>query len=386
MRKKAIRKVCTGKNEYYVYDLDEDAFGKRKRLYGKTEAELKEKIEQAEKEKELKLNYQKPRSDLLKDYIIFYFKNAIGNVPAKRLKHYLHLSENAIFGSEIDKNITEISAMDFQDFLEKMNEKYSGESVKEIYEILSSSFDFAEKNGKDISDFSEVKIPERKSGRIVTEYILSPDEIVNLIEFCKQDKCTRYGKTELVVVFALMTGLLISEIQGIRVNDIDYDKKTLSMVKRGKKKLFPLSDECVSWLKEMQETGFIRSNQTAENNDADAENKGKSSVTDTEDKKNNGVTGISSYTYIDFEDNPLLFSGSRAEMPTQQAIQCTLSAIVKRCGLPKGVTGKTIRKAVIVRELSSGTPAEKLKERYGYRNVETVLSIYDEYTIRQVLF
>ena len=29
---KTIRKVCTGSNEYYVYDLDEDFLGKRKRL------------------------------------------------------------------------------------------------------------------------------------------------------------------------------------------------------------------------------------------------------------------------------------------------------------------------------------------------------------------
>lgn len=53
MRKgtKTIRKVRTRNNEYYIYDLDEDIYGKKPRLYAKTEEEMKEKIKQAEEKK-----------------------------------------------------------------------------------------------------------------------------------------------------------------------------------------------------------------------------------------------------------------------------------------------------------------------------------------------
>ncbi len=60
---KKIRLVNTRGNEYYVYDLDEDMFGKKKRLYAKSEEELKAMIEKATEEREDALMKQKPQGN-----------------------------------------------------------------------------------------------------------------------------------------------------------------------------------------------------------------------------------------------------------------------------------------------------------------------------------
>ena len=139
MRKgtKKIRKVNTGLKEYYVYDLDEDAAGKRKRLYAATESELKEKIRKAEEERQLHLSYQKPEDLLLESYVKFYFKNTIGNVPSSNIKRSLQVFQSVVFPSEINKDITTISVEDIEKFYKGLVEKYSSESIELIHEYLS---------------------------------------------------------------------------------------------------------------------------------------------------------------------------------------------------------------------------------------------------------
>jgi integrase/uncharacterized protein (DUF433 family) len=377
MRKKTIRHVFTGKSEYYVYDLDEDAFGKRKRLYAKTEVELKEKIKEAEAERQLKLSFEKPRSEKLKDYVVYYFKNAVGNVSAKTLKHLIFLAENAIYGSDVDKDISLISAEELQDFLQRANEKYPRETAREIFEILHKAFDLARESDIAVQDFSTVQLPEQRPPKSVVEYIMSPEELDSLVQFCIQDRCTRYGKSELIILFALFTGLMMSDIQKITVADLSLDEKLVHLKKRTGYKQFFLTDECVNWLRDMQKIGFI-------GKEVDGESAQNEEEGDGQVYQDILLSPANSKRSV--EGSPLLFGGSRTAMPTQQSIQCTLAAITKRCGLPRGITGKTVRKAVIVKELARGTSAEFLKEQYGYKNTEVILSVLDEYSVRRTLF
>lgn len=371
MRKgtKGIRKVSTGTNEYYVYDLDENVFGKRKRLYAKTEGELKKKIKDAEHERDMLLSACKPKKNALADYVRYYFKNAIGNIPSRKIRQLIILFERTVFGSEIDRDISTIQEKNLQDFYDILIEKFPLESVKNIDAILRKTFELSNQEGITNFDFKQVTVPEKNAQEVIINYILSPEEFKNMLSFCIADNCTRYGKNELLIVFCMMTGLKLSTIKTLTIKDFDLEKGTVY----AEGKTYYLSEKCVSWLEQQASDGAISLPVvTTDSENMDSEN------TDSDE----GI-GIARYTYM---QDTVVFTNSHGTSPTLQSIQSTLSAVTKRCGLPKGVTGKTLCKSYVISELENGTTVEQLCERLHYKKRRSVIDIQDEYEIRKALF
>lgn len=358
MRKgtKKIRKVFTGSNEYYVYDLDEDAFGKRKRIYGKTEGEVRQKIEAAMEEKEVMVSAYKPKTKKLSDYVMYYFKNAVGKIPSRDIKRLIALFERAVFGSELDRDIDAISETDIQEFYTALVEKFPLASVKDIDAVLRKTFELSNAEKVTSLSFDNVSIPVERA-KAATDYIMTPEEFEDMLSFCIADNCTRYGKNELIIVFCMMTGIKLSALKTLQIKDVDIENGTLSCEGRD----IPLSERCVSWLRQCADAGLLF---------ASAE-LGKDS------------TGISRYTC---KENDLLFINSNGVSPTLQSIQTTIFSITKRCGLPKGITGKTLCKSYVISELERGTTEEELCRRLGYRTSRSINDIRDEYEVRKILF
>lgn len=333
MRKgtKRIRKVCTGSNEYYVYDLDEDALGKRKRLYARTESELKEKIEQAGKERQLSLAAQRPAGTQLSECANFYFKNAVGKIAATDIKRLVVLFSNTVYGSMIDKNINTVTAEEIQNFLNKLSEVYHARSVNEIKDTLEKIFALYD---QDI-DFSTITVNDNATP---VSCIVSPSEYEEVIDYCILDNCTKCGKNELLLLFCLFTGIALSKAKKLNRSDIDFDNKTFTV----DGKTYPLSDKATAWLQEQIFAGAL--------------------------------------------NNKPLFINSRGVSPSLQSIQSTIDSITKRLGLPKGLTGKTLTKSYIVWQLNNGVSADTLTEYFGYKNRLKIQEVYDEYKVRTELF
>lgn len=333
MRKgtKKIRKVFNGTSDYYVYDLDEDAFGKRKRLYAKSESELKMKIEQAEQERQLMLAAQRPLGTQLSECSKFYFKNSVGKISASDIKRLMILFENTVYGSKIDTDINKLTAEDIQAFLNKLSEIYHFWSVNEIKNTLEKIFDLYEQE----VDFSTIKVDSTISP---TSSIITPSEYEEVIEYCILDNCTKCGKNELLLLFCLFTGIALSKAKKLNKSDLDFESKTFTVEGR----TYPLSDRAVSWLQEQILAGTL-------------------------------------------EDSPLFINGNGVS-PSLQSIQSTIDSITRRLGLPKGLTGKTLTKSYIVWQISKGVSAETLTEYFGYKDKFKVQNIYDEYKVRTELF
>lgn len=348
MRKgtKKIRKVITGTNEYYVYDLDEDVFGKRKRLYGKTEGELKQKIEAAMEEREKNVSAYKPKTKKLSEYIMFYFKNSVGKIAAGDIKRLITLFERAVFGGELDRDIDTISEADIQGFYAALAEKFPRASVCDIDAVLKKTFEISNKDGITALDFDSIKIPTEKTGVITAEYIMTPKEFEDMLSFCVADNCTRYGSNKLIIVFCMMTGINFSALKTLKNSDVDLEKGVFLCEGRS----IPMSDRCVSWLRQCVQLDLLP-------------NMGE-----------------------DVKDAGLLFINSNGVSPSIQSIQYTVNSITKRCGLPKGITGKTLCKSYVVSELEHGTTAEELCQRLGYKTHRRITDIRDEYEVRKILF
>ena len=347
MRKgtKKIRKVSTGSKEYYVYDLDEDAAGKRKRLYANSEAELLEKIRQADEEKKVALSYQLPEVQTLESYVKFYFKNAVGNIPSANIKRALQLFQTVVFPSELNKDITAITVQDIERFYRGLIEKYSEQSIDSIHEYLGKTFELSNTLGVTDFDFSKVNVPSRGKGELISEHIMNSEELRIMTDYCVEDDCKRYGRSELTITFSLLTGIKISEIQKLTEKDISDDFSYLILPKRD----FPLSERASVWLK-------------------------------------NHLAVDDPLRTLRLDGAATMFCNSNGKPTSLSSIQTTITRITQRLGLPRGITGKTIHKAVIVDRMSKGEQKEELRKLYGYKSSDPIQKMQDDYYILNALF
>jgi len=328
---KKIRLVTTGTNYYYIFDLDRDESGKRKRLYAKTEDELKEKIRIAERERSLMLSTKKLQTTKLSECVKFYFKSIVGKVTVSELKRFTVLFENTVYDSAIDKKINDVTIEEIQIFLDKLSDIYHKQSVKEIKNVLEKVFYLYE---QDI-DFSSIAISDKASRK---SCILTPSEYEEIIEYCLLDNCTRFGKNELLFLFCLFTGIMPSKAKKLNKSDFNFKNKTFEL----ENKTYPMNEQTCVWLQEQILLGR-------------------------------------------FGDTPFFINGNNV-VPTLQSVLSTIDSITKKLGLPKGFTGKTLTKSYVIWQLNKGVSAETITEYFGFKNSLKVKEIFDEFEIRTKLF
>ena len=342
-------------NSYYVYDLDEDFNGKRKRVYGKTEAELQEKINKAKEDREKILLAKMPVTEDLKSWVQFYLKTQVGKLASTTVKRLAVLAENTIYKSEINVSVKELSADKIRSYLLGLAQSYPMDSVQECENLIRNALQLAGKaNLCDITlekvDYSLVVTGEN---RVVKGYIPSKKELDILLEFCLLDDCTKYSTKELVIAFILMTGLKAQEVLAMRTADFHLSQKKVRIGKRD----FTLSDDTVKWLREQEQKQRI-----------------KVSEYDYDEQ-----TGI----HTKIADNELVFM-NRGRAISQNNTSYTLRIICQRCGLPLGITLLMIHKSFIESEYSRGVTAKKLSKQYGY-SAESIMKIVQETEISRML-
>ena len=342
----SIRTVNIKGKVYYVYDLKSQYTNKKQRVYGNTEEELIEKVNARIDEQISENVYIKPEKPILREYIELYFKNSLNTMSATKLKRFSQVVEGSIYGSEIDKDMTELTAEELSTFFRGLFDKYPVESVIKSYEIVGEAFKLSNLYGDTDFNFSKVKLPKVNKQPKTYPYILTPDEYDRLLNFCLDDNCHTYGSGELIITLALYTGVKYTELTKTTADNF-YEKDGKAYLKIGKADT-PLSEECVNWLKRMKEEGKL--------------NLG-------EDK------GI-----------PLFLNSDKNETSVV-CISRTFEAIAKkRCGYPNGVGTKTLQKAFVVKSLLEGVPAEELAKNLGLGSKANVKKIADEFEIQKKLF
>lgn len=332
---KKIRKVKTHGQEYYVCDIC-DVFGKRKRLYAKTEEEIKQKIKNEMEYIERNKNTL-PDGCKLKDFVLYYFRTMVGSVSGTNMKKLVNLFENAVFDSSIDRNMNELTIEEIQEFYKSLLNKYAVDNIKDIDIIMGNIFEITNKSGRTSLDYNAVSIPETDNNISIPDYIATAAELDKLLDFCLTDNCQRYKANELSITFMLLTGLSYNEIVKIPCKDVDLSASNLKVNGR----TFFLDERTATWLKKM----------------------------DGEEKLH-----ISNHS-----DGEMLFLDSTG-------FKKTLDAILKSCGLPKTITRKSLHKACVIRQIEEGAAPAELYKKYGYKSAGDITSMYDEYCVCQKLF
>ena len=102
-----------GGNTYYTYTFPMDMFGRRKRVYGKTEEEVLEKIAN-EVERRGGGGAGVPKSDSLMEHLEYYLRWSLAPDTKNKKNRQRFLVERYIKNSVIDKNINEITIDDIK--------------------------------------------------------------------------------------------------------------------------------------------------------------------------------------------------------------------------------------------------------------------------------
>lgn len=331
---KKIREINTQNNHYFVYDLDKDILtGKRKRLYAHTLEELEEKIKKEEQERKQLIDKTKPKSTKLSDCINVCFKEILKTQRSNvELGRKVMLIKNTVHNSEIDIPIEEITIDLMQDFFDKVSNIYLRKSVEELLETLRITFNLYDRD----FDFNKIEIEEKP----VEGYIFTPEEYESFIKFCLFDNCTTSGRNQIIILFCMFTGILISNAKRLEVKDLDFENDQINV----SGKVYPMDERTKTWLKEQKMLNRLGE-----------------------------------------KDNDLLFLNSRGTSPSFSSIRVTMDKICIRLGLPKSLTGKTIPKSFVIWKLEQGFSLQDVADYLGTTPLY-INRVYDEYKARQLLF
>lgn len=336
-----IRKVNTGTGEYYIYDFV-DLMGKRKRLYAKSEGELKDKINNAEKEKVVTHNAYKPKSNKLYEYAVYYFKTLVGTIDARLLNRLIRTFGNIVKGSSIDKEISSISVEEINDFFKNIALRCAADTTKSVYEALEKIFTLASLEGIISSNlFEEVEPIEYKEQPNV-HFLLDPVKFEELLTLFIKDNCIRYGKNELLLVFSMLTGFKLSSFRNLKNRDISLEEGTMKLKDRTVK----LPEEALVWLTEKKTQGQL----------------------------------------LCTEPDSIVFTNSNNRFPTIQSVIYTLERAAISNGFQNGISSAILHKSYVLYQISKGRNPEELATYLGYPNTLSIAKILDEKNTLDLLF
>lgn len=214
-----------------VYRFYRDANGKY--FYGKTDKEIKEKIKNAPKDKNLKYGRQ---GVSFGDYILTWLESIKSGIELTTYNSYVDaINTRLINFTEYDLanvKMRDLNDAMLQSYLNALATRYSLNSIKKTYGLIKKCLRFAEVK-KDIEPLNldiTVKMPSEANVSVKKKEISVPT-VEEMDMICKEAnaRCNngarKYGNASLVVVFIAYTGMRVSEAIGLQWKNINLDKK-----------------------------------------------------------------------------------------------------------------------------------------------------------------
>lgn len=228
------------------------------------------------------------------------------------------------FLQRINKKPETLTEDDAKLYLSEMFDSKSKNTI--MLAAASLRFYYSEVLGK---EFGNVKMP-KKDKRLPE--VLTKDEVRNLID------STDNKKSRLIISLLYSTGLRVSELVNLRVEDIDFDANTgwVRGGKGSKDRLFSVSKELCEEVKE----------------------------------------------YLSEKDNPTYVFSKNKPLTTRN-IQKIVQGTRKRAGINKKVTPHTLRHSFATHLLENGTDIRVIQAMLGHASLNTT-QVYTHISSEQI--
>ena len=175
------------------------------------------------------------------EYLIIekkYSKNTVTSYE-RDLKKFQKIMDN--------KKINNISKKDIQNYLNELNKNQSSRSISRNISTLKSFYKYLKINKKiTINPMDQINNPKTKK---TLPKVLSEEEINNLLDIKLKTNFDYRNKAMLELMYS--SGLRVSELINLNLNDIDLDNDTVKIFGKGsKERIIPLNDYAKEALKE----------------------------------------------------------------------------------------------------------------------------------------
>lgn len=175
------------------------------------------------------------------EYLIIekkYSKNTVTSYE-RDLKKFQKIMDN--------KKINNISKKDIQNYLNELNKNQSSRSISRNISTLKSFYKYLKINKKiTINPMDQINNPKTKKA---LPKVLSEEEVNKLLDIQLKTNFDYRNKAMLELMYS--SGLRVSELINLNLNDIDLDNDTVKIFGKGsKERIIPLNDYAKEALKE----------------------------------------------------------------------------------------------------------------------------------------
>lgn len=196
----------------------EDGKRKYRAFFGKTKEEVQAKM--AENQKEIPAE---PTSCTLAELFSEWHQRIIHNVKESTAANYLVKATKHILPCFGNKPIDAISPEDVYAFIEQKKEAgLSGRYILDIVILMKSLFKYAVRKFRITNPMEEVSMKKVKTAEIS---LLDADERARLEKYIWQHQ----DRTSMGIALSLATGIRIGELCALRWEDIDLEKRILTV-------------------------------------------------------------------------------------------------------------------------------------------------------------
>lgn len=355
------------------YTAGKDANGRQiqRSIYGKTKAEVKEKLTKVLHELSSG-TYIEPSKITLREWLETWFKEYVSNS--------VKLSTKASYELYIDKHINpiigHIQLKDLKtDSLQRFyNEKLSNgrldgegglnpKTIKNMHNMLHSALEQALKNGLIMRNISESAVlPKAKKKEM---RVLSPGEQKKLQEVVQDE---RLG---MAIILDLATGLRLGELLALQWNDIDLKAGVLT-VKR-----------TINWLKSYdpdskQKTSIVIGEPKTKHSNRQIRLQNiilKKLIAYSISQKKEKLASSDIYA-----DTGYVFTNTTGKPIEPRTFQDFFYKMIKKAEI-QSANFHCLRHTFATRALEAGIPAKTVSEILGHSNIGTTLDLYSHVSL-----
>ncbi|MBN1299235.1 MAG: tyrosine-type recombinase/integrase [Actinobacteria bacterium] len=247
--------------------------------------------------------------------------------------------------------ISELNLLNFRQFLKFIdNYKYSNNTILRKYSSLCNYFKFLENNGIIKEPLSQYIDPPKKQKRLYS--FLSQREIYRMLD-CIDTSTLQGLRDRAIIEFIYSTGSRVSEVENIKIPDIDIENNEAKVFGKGRKyRIVYLNSEARFWIVEY----FKKRNELI---------RGKSL------KKN--INLIEKHVFLNCFGNKL----------SSRSIRTIVLKYAKKSGIDKKISPHGIRHSFATHLLQEGAGIREIQELLGHENISTT-QIYTHLNIKKM--
>ncbi len=350
----------------HKYKFFRDSNGKY--TYGKTEKEIKEKLEK-QKEDEKKNTIK--NTTIFKDYLRWY----IDNVMAPKVEEQTLLTYNRSYDEIVNfptDNICDMQLCSFttkiphiQKFLNALATKYARNTILNIWTVLGSALHYGIKHEKlpplllediHIPNETQVKVKKKDVPFLESEWI---PKIYNEVKSTYKNGNPKYQAEGYVILFFINTGLRLGELRAARYNKIvNKNNQDFIIINESIAEIKYKGKERETIIKSPKNDTSIR--EVPLNSIA-------CEVIDYFKKRN-----------PNHKPNDFIFVNSQSKLIRQQTLHRTLKRILKNIGYPniQGVSIHSLRHTFGSLLYQNGVDLKTISVLLGHKSIRTTERIY----------